>query len=70
MEFLRNLASSGQAILCTIHQPPAELFQVFDRLLLLHKGGQTIYFGNEMSCCRLPDAKYISQVILVPTPTR
>ncbi|KAG6900276.1 hypothetical protein C0993_000464 [Termitomyces sp. T159_Od127] len=46
MSFLRSLADNGQAILCTIHQPSAELFQVFDRMLLLRKGGQTVYFGN------------------------
>ncbi|KAG5644211.1 hypothetical protein DXG03_008874 [Asterophora parasitica] len=46
MAFLRNLANNGQAILCTIHQPSADLFQVFDRLLLLRKGGQTVYFGD------------------------
>ncbi|KAK7045764.1 ATP-binding cassette transporter snq2 [Paramarasmius palmivorus] len=44
--FLRELANNGQAILCTIHQPSAELFQVFDRLLLLRKGGETVYFGD------------------------
>ncbi|KAF8477639.1 ABC-2 type transporter-domain-containing protein [Russula ochroleuca] len=44
--FLRELANHGQAILCTIHQPSAELFQEFDRLLLLRKGGQTVYFGD------------------------
>ncbi|KAF4607737.1 hypothetical protein EYR40_000072 [Pleurotus pulmonarius] len=44
--FLRNLADNGQAILCTIHQPSAELFQVFDRLLLLQSGGKTVYFGD------------------------
>ncbi|PPQ68464.1 hypothetical protein CVT24_005561 [Panaeolus cyanescens] len=46
MGFLRDLADNGQAILCTIHQPSAELFSVFDRLLLLQKGGQTVYFGD------------------------
>ncbi|OAX36457.1 pleiotropic drug resistance ABC transporter [Rhizopogon vinicolor AM-OR11-026] len=46
MRFLRELADNGQAILCTIHQPSAELFQMFDRLLLLKKGGQTVYFGD------------------------
>jgi ATP-binding cassette subfamily G (WHITE) protein 2 (PDR) len=42
---LRKLADNGQAILCTIHQPSAILFQTFDRLLFLAKGGQTVYFG-------------------------
>ncbi|KAF8753310.1 ABC transporter [Rhizoctonia solani] len=46
IEFLRSLAEQGQAILCTIHQPSSELFQSFDRLLLLRKGGQTCYFGD------------------------
>lgn len=42
---LRKLASNGQTILCTIHQPSALLFEMFDRLLLLEKGGKTVYFG-------------------------
>ncbi|KAJ7649950.1 pleiotropic drug resistance ABC transporter [Roridomyces roridus] len=46
MLFLKELAANGQAILCTIHQPSAELFQMFDRLLLLRKGGQVVYFGD------------------------
>ncbi|KAH6609942.1 atp-binding cassette transporter abc1, partial [Trichoderma cornu-damae] len=44
--FLRKLADSGQAILCTVHQPSAVLFQTFDRLLFLAKGGKTVYFGD------------------------
>ncbi|KAH7409672.1 ABC-2 type transporter [Cadophora sp. MPI-SDFR-AT-0126] len=44
--FLRKLADSGQAVLCTVHQPSAILFQQFDRLLFLAKGGKTVYFGN------------------------
>ncbi|GLB01931.1 hypothetical protein AtubIFM57258_000342 [Aspergillus tubingensis] len=45
-QLLKRLAHSGQAILCTIHQPSAILFQQFDNLLLLAKGGKTVYFGE------------------------
>lgn len=44
--FLRKLADAGQAVLCTIHQPNAMLFQQFDRLLFMAKGGKTVYFGD------------------------
>ncbi|KAK8050931.1 hypothetical protein PG993_002316 [Apiospora rasikravindrae] len=43
---LRKLANHGQAVLCTIHQPSSQLFQMFDRLLLLSNKGETAYFGN------------------------
>lgn len=45
-QFLRRLADHGQAVLATIHQPSATLFQTFDRLLFLAKGGKTVYFGD------------------------
>ena len=44
--FLRKLADHGQAVLSTIHQPSSILFQEFDRLLFLAKGGKTVYFGD------------------------
>ncbi|KAK7442419.1 hypothetical protein CaCOL14_001239 [Colletotrichum acutatum] len=43
---IRKLSENGQAILVTIHQPSALLFQQFDRLLLLAHGGKTVYFGD------------------------
>ena len=46
VRFLKKLAAAGQAILCTIHQPNAALFDMFDRLLLLQRGGRTVYFGD------------------------
>ena len=46
VRFLRKLAAAGQAILVTIHQPSAQLFAQFDKLLLLSKGGKTVYFGD------------------------
>ncbi|KAK9238953.1 ABC-2 type transporter-domain-containing protein [Lipomyces kononenkoae] len=46
VQLLRRLANAGQSILCTIHQPSATLFEQFDKLLLLKKGGKTVYFGE------------------------
>lgn len=45
VRFLRKLAEAGQSVICTIHQPSALLFSQFDQLLLLARGGQTVYFG-------------------------
>ncbi|PGH26589.1 hypothetical protein AJ80_01718 [Polytolypa hystricis UAMH7299] len=45
VRFMRKLADGGQAVLCTIHQPSASLFEAFDGLLLLARGGQMTYFG-------------------------
>lgn len=46
VRFLKKLADAGQAILCTIHQPNSALFENFDRLLLLQRGGRCVYFGD------------------------
>ncbi|CED83351.1 abc transporter [Phaffia rhodozyma] len=46
LRFLRKLADAGQSMLVTIHQPSALLFDQFDRLLLLARGGHTVYFGD------------------------
>lgn len=45
-KLLQKLAHSGQAILCTIHQPSALLFQTFDQLLVLGSNGKPLYFGE------------------------
>lgn len=46
-QLIKKLTRSGQAVLCTIHQPSAILFDQFDRLLLLAPGGKTVYFGGK-----------------------
>ncbi|KAK9760734.1 hypothetical protein K7432_014928 [Basidiobolus ranarum] len=38
IKFIRKLADSGMALVCTIHQPSSILFEHFDRLLLLARG--------------------------------
>ncbi|TMW58488.1 hypothetical protein Poli38472_010047 [Pythium oligandrum] len=45
MDGVRKIADTGRTILCTIHQPSSEVFHLFDRLLLLKRGGETVYFG-------------------------
>lgn len=45
VRFLRRLTDAGQAVLCTIHQPSAVLFEHFDDLVLLQSGGQAVYNG-------------------------
>lgn len=46
VRFLRKLADAGQAVLCTIHQPSAVLFEHFDELILLKSGGRVVYHGS------------------------
>ena len=46
MRVVKRISLTGRAVLCTIHQPSAELFYMFDRLLLLKSGGKEVYFGE------------------------
>ncbi|KAG7384386.1 hypothetical protein PHYPSEUDO_002647 [Phytophthora pseudosyringae] len=52
MDGVRKVANTGRTILCTIHQPSAEIFTLFDSLLLLKKGGETVFFGDVGDRCR------------------
>jgi ABC-type multidrug transport system ATPase subunit len=46
MRGLKRIAQSGRAVCCTIHQPSIAIFNDFDELLLLKRGGETVYFGE------------------------
>jgi ABC-type multidrug transport system permease subunit/ABC-type multidrug transport system ATPase subunit len=46
VRFIRKLADAGWPVLCTIHQPSATLFENFDHLVLLVRGGKTAYCGE------------------------
>lgn len=46
MRGLKRIALSGRAVCATIHQPSISIFDSFDRLLLLKRGGETVFFGD------------------------
>lgn len=46
VRFLQGVAASGVPIICTIHQPSAVIFDMFDHVLLLAPKGRTVYFGE------------------------
>jgi ABC-type multidrug transport system ATPase subunit len=45
MHAVRNLANQNRTIITTIHQPSDDIFELFDKVLLLAEGGRVIYFG-------------------------
>ncbi|KAJ0709582.1 putative ABC-type xenobiotic transporter [Helianthus annuus] len=45
MRAVRNTVDTGRTVVCTIHQPSIDIFESFDELLLLKRGGQVIYSG-------------------------
>ncbi|CDO99881.1 unnamed protein product [Coffea canephora] len=45
MRAVRNTVDTGRTVVCTIHQPSIDIFEAFDELFLMKRGGQTIYAG-------------------------
>ncbi|KAG9455141.1 hypothetical protein H6P81_008045 [Aristolochia fimbriata] len=46
MRTVRNTVDTGRTVVCTIHQPSIEIFEAFDELLLMKRGGRVIYGGS------------------------
>uniref|UniRef100_A0A2N9FEM7 ABC transporter domain-containing protein n=1 Tax=Fagus sylvatica TaxID=28930 RepID=A0A2N9FEM7_FAGSY len=46
MRTVRNTVDTGRTVVCTIHQPSIDIFEAFDELLLMKRGGQVIYSGQ------------------------
>ncbi|THG15397.1 hypothetical protein TEA_013503 [Camellia sinensis var. sinensis] len=45
MRTVRNTVDTGRIVVCTIHQPSIDIFEAFDELLLMKRGGNMIYAG-------------------------
>ncbi|XP_077238697.1 pleiotropic drug resistance 3 isoform X4 [Tasmannia lanceolata] len=45
MRTVRNTVDTGRTVVCTIHQPSIDIFEAFDELLLMKRGGRVIYGG-------------------------
>lgn len=43
---LKKIASTGRTVCATIHQPSSAVFEMFDDLLLMKKGGRVVYCGE------------------------
>ncbi|KAI4365646.1 hypothetical protein MLD38_021612 [Melastoma candidum] len=50
MRTVRNTVDTGRTVVCTIHQPSIDIFEAFDELLLMKRGGQVIYAGPLGTC--------------------
>ncbi|KAI9192853.1 hypothetical protein LWI28_028478 [Acer negundo] len=65
MRTVRNIVNTGRTIVCTIHQPSIDIFESFDELLFMKRGGELIYAGPLGSkSCEL--VKYFEAVEGVP----
>ncbi|XP_075514272.1 pleiotropic drug resistance protein 1-like [Primulina tabacum] len=45
MRTVRNTVDTGRTVVCTIHQPSIDIFEAFDELFLMKRGGQELYVG-------------------------
>jgi ABC-type multidrug transport system ATPase subunit len=50
MRLLKRVARHGTAVVAVVHQPRREIFDLFDNVLLLAKGGQVAYMGPRKGC--------------------
>ena len=46
MTALRKICNTGRTVVATIHQPSSAVFEMFDDLLLLKKGGEMVFYGD------------------------
>ncbi|CAL5356655.1 unnamed protein product [Camellia sinensis] len=68
MRTMRNTVDTGRTVVCTIHQPSIDIFEAFDELLLMKRGGNVIYAGP-LGCHSHKLVEYFEAVPGVPNIT-
>ncbi|PLX05143.1 MAG: ABC transporter [Marinilabiliales bacterium] len=46
MDLLKEQALKGRLVIINIHQPSSDIYKLFDKLLIMDKGGHAVYYGN------------------------
>ncbi|MBE0648681.1 MAG: ATP-binding cassette domain-containing protein [Bacteroidales bacterium] len=52
MLLLKEQTLKGRLVVVNIHQPSSDIFKLFDKLLILDKGGYPIYYGNPIDALK------------------
>lgn len=50
VEFLRKLVDMGKLVITVLHQPNSRIFEQFDKIILLDKGGKLVFTGPSLDC--------------------
>ncbi len=48
MDLLKKQAQKGKLLIVNIHQPSSDIFKLFDKLLVMDKGGRVVYYGDPL----------------------
>ncbi|MFW6227428.1 MAG: ATP-binding cassette domain-containing protein, partial [Bacteroidota bacterium] len=48
MDLLKSLSLRGKLVFANIHQPSSGIFKMFDKIIILDKGGYMIYYGEPL----------------------
>nr|DAD42458.1 TPA_asm: hypothetical protein HUJ06_000688 [Nelumbo nucifera] len=56
IQTLRTAALDGRTVICSIHQPSSEVFDLFDDLFLL-SSGEAVYFGDAKKAVQVRNKK-------------
>jgi ABC-type multidrug transport system ATPase subunit len=48
MDLLKRQTRNGKLLIVNIHQPSSDIFRLFDKLLVMDKGGRVVYYGDPL----------------------